>query len=98
MLIHPDYLGGMYNGDAQSRSVLTVKLRTNLLLVTDQHNLTVIFLCGSHRSLHDLPRCKVSTHRVNRYTHPALPSSMPIPHRWRDTTINLARKTSLSSR
>ena len=97
MLVHTDDLGGMNDGDAQCLKIHIAKLRMDLLLIADQHNLAVKFLCCVHRAAYNLLGCKISAHRIDRYTHPALPSPN-FYYCCKDTTINFARKTSLSSR
>ena len=74
MLIHTDNLGGMNDRDAERLSIYTAELRMDLLLIADQHDLAVKFLCRLHRALHNLLRCEIAAHCIDRYTHPALPS------------------------
>jgi len=64
----------MNDRDAQSLEIHTAKLRANLLLIANQHNLAVVLLRRVHRALHNLLRCEIAAHCIDRYTHPALPS------------------------
>ena len=99
MLVHTDDLARVYDGDAQRFDVHAVQFGANLLLVADENDLTVVLLRRVDRAPDNLPGRKISAHRIDRYIHPALPSPMrQFRHLSSETTINFARKTSLSPR
>ena len=66
----------MNDGDVQGIRIRSAQLRANLCLIADKYDLSVIFLRRINGSADNLLRRKIAAHRINCYTHPALPSPL----------------------
>ena len=75
-LVHTDHIRRMNDGNVQGIRIRSAQLRANLCLIADQYDLAVVFLRRINGPADNLLRRKIAAHRINCYTHPALPSPL----------------------
>ena len=70
------YTPTIKRADEQGIRIRSAQLRANLCLIADQYDLAVVFLRRINCPADNLLRRKIAAHRINCYTHPALPSPL----------------------